>query len=116
MRSFNAPKTPNGLLFLQKWGSVRHALNTAFLLSFLDEESVSFARAQLDYVLGVSSNGPLVNDFPGSLVVGLGDNFPRTPHHRASFSCSESQKTGFQFISNNLTSRIVYTVKIKYLL
>ena len=98
MRILNAPKTPNGLLFLQKWGSVRHALNTAFLLSFLDEESVTFARAQLDYVLGVSSNGPLVNGLPGSLVVGLGGNFPRTPHHRASFCCGESIKTGFQFI------------------
>ena len=87
LRIFNAPKSPNGLLFLQKWGSVRHALNTAFLLSFLDDESVAFARAQLDYVLGVSSNGPLVNGLPGSLVVGLGENFPKTPHHRASFCC-----------------------------
>ena len=98
MRIFNAPKTPNGLLFLQKWGSVRHALNTAFLLTFLDEESVTFARAQLDYVLGVSSHGPLVNGLPGSLVVGIGENYPRTPNHRGSFCCGESQKTGFQFI------------------
>ena len=98
MRIFNAPKTPNGLLFLQKWGSVRHALNTALLLSFLDDESAAFARAQLDYVLGVSSNGSLVNDVPGSLVIGIGENFPRTPHHRASFCCGENLKTGFQII------------------
>ena len=102
-----APKTPNGILFLQKWGSVRHALNTAFLLNFLDEVSVAFAKTQLDYVLGVASNGPLVNGIPGSLVVGLGENFPRTPHHRASFCCGESIKTGFQIIS---TSRLVHTV------
>ena len=109
MRILNATKTPNVLLFLQKWGSVRHALNTAFLLSFHDEESVALARIQLDYVLGVSSNGPFVNGLPGSLVVGLGGNFPRTPHHRASFCCGES-KTGFQLISNNLTFRLVYSV------
>ena len=77
-------------------------MNTAFLLSFLDEESVALARTQLDYVLGVSSNGPLVNGLPGSLVVGQGDNFPRTPHHRASFCCGEN-KTGFRLISNYLT-------------
>ena len=98
MRIFNVSKTPNGLLFLQKWGSVRHALNTAFLLSFLDEKSVALARTQLDYVLGVSSNRPLVNGRPGSLVVGIGENYPRTPHHRGSFCCGESIKTGFQFI------------------
>ena len=95
LRIFNAPKSPNGLLFLQKWGSVRHALNTAFLLSFLDDESVAFARTQLDYVLGISSNGSLVNDLPGSLVVGIGENFPKTPHHRASFCCGESIKDLF---------------------
>ena len=88
------PRTSNGLLFLQKWGSVRHALNTAFLLSFLDEESVAFARKQLDYVLGASRKGPLVNGLPGSLVIGLGENFPRTPHHRASFCSGESIKIG----------------------
>ena len=112
MRIFDATKTPNGLLFLQKWGSVRHALNTAFLLSFLDDESVDFARLQLDYVLGVSSKGPLVNGLPGSLVVGLGENFPKTPHHRASFCCGENIKTGFQFINININMNIYRLVHI----
>ena len=31
MRIFNAPKTPNGLLFLQKWGSVRQILDSKAL-------------------------------------------------------------------------------------
>ena len=86
-------------------------MNTAFLLSFLDKESVTFTRTQLDYVLGVSSNGPLVNDFPGSLVVGLGENFPRTPHHRASFCYGES-KAGFQLI-NNLSKNLQSTRTLK---
>ena len=93
-------KTPNGLLFFQKWGSVRHALNTSFLLSFLDNETVALARSQLDYVLGIQRNGPMVNGLAGSLVVGIGKNFPKTPHHRSSFCCGESSKIGFHHFQN----------------
>ena len=95
MRILETKKTPNGLLFFQKWGSVRHALNTSFLLSFLDNKFIALAKSQLDYVLGASSNGPLINGAFGSLVVGIGTNFPNTAHHRASFCCGNIQKTGF---------------------
>ena len=95
MRIFETKKTPSGLLFFQNWGSVRHALNTSFLLSFLDDESIAMSKSQLDYVLGGSSDGPIVNGTSGSLIIGIGKNYPKTAHHRASYCCGESPKTGF---------------------
>ena len=36
--------------------------------------------------------GPMVNGSPGSLIVGIGKNYPKTAHHRASFCCGEDSK------------------------
>jgi len=82
--------TPGGLAWLDGWGSLRYAANTAFLAglyadwleaNFGSDERVSryqaFAVDQINYMLG---------DNPGarSFVVGFGASPPQRPHHRTS--------------------------------
>ncbi len=76
--------TPGGLAFLDTWGSLRYAANTAFLALYYQDAATTpakaaryhdFALAQIRYMLG--SN-------PGnrSFVCGFGTNPPANPHHR----------------------------------
>ncbi len=76
--------TPGGLAWLDQWGSLRYAANTAFL-AFVYSDACSdpmrkaryhdFAVRQVDYMLGK-------NPAQRSYVVGFGKNPPRNPHHR----------------------------------
>jgi hypothetical protein len=73
--------TPGGLAWLDRWGSLRYAANTAFL-AFIYADRVrdhgtryrDFARSQINYILGD-------NPEHRSYVVGFGFNPPRNPHH-----------------------------------
>ncbi len=76
--------TPGGLAWLNEWGSLRYAANTAFFaLSYGDsvndlnkkEKYHSFAERQINYMLGS-------NPQQRSYVVGFGNNPPTQPHHR----------------------------------
>ena len=76
------PRSPKGLIYIQQWGTLRHAANLAFLArvasTMADKEFYNnFARSQLHYMLG---------DAGRSYVVGFGNNPPQRPHHRSS-SC-----------------------------
>nr|ADB82658.1 endo-beta-1,4-glucanase [Odontotermes formosanus] len=79
-------KTPKGLLFIDVWGSLRHASNAAFVILQAADLGISavsyrqFAKKQIDYALG---------DGGRSLVVGFGNNPPTHPHH-ASSSCPDA--------------------------
>lgn len=74
--------TPGGLAWLDQWGSLRYAANTA-LLAFIYSDTVrdvgtryhDFAKKQIDYALGA-------NPMNRSYVVGFGNNPPINPHHR----------------------------------
>jgi len=75
--------TAGGLAWLDQWGSLRYAANTAFLAFVYSDKFAehrdryrTFAERQINYILG---------DNPGrrSYVVGFGQNPPRNPHHRA---------------------------------
>lgn len=81
--------SPGGLAFLDTWGSLRYASNTAFLAliyaDYLKEQNkkqdkaqiyAGFAKRQIDYTLGQNPSGR-------SYVVGYGVNPPQNPHHRA---------------------------------
>jgi len=74
-------KTAGGLAWLDQWGSLRYAANTA-MMAFIygdtvnDKGYVDFAADQLDYMLGDNPHGR-------SYVVGFGVNPPVNPHHRA---------------------------------
>ena len=82
-------RSPKGMIFLSKWGSLRHAANAAFIclhaanMDINRSVSSKFALQQLDYILG---------DAGHSYVVGYGKNPPRRPHHAAS-SCPSPPAT-----------------------
>ena len=81
-------RTPQGMVFIEKWGSNRHASNVAFaclaasrLLDGLDYSA--FSREQIGLVLG---------DAGRSYVVGFGKNPPTRPHHSGA-SCPNRPAT-----------------------
>lgn len=75
--------TPQGLAWLDTWGSLRYATTTAYVAAVYSEwsgcpeEKASvywdFAESQADYVLG---------DTGYSYQIGFGENYPSNPHHR----------------------------------
>ncbi|XP_045614938.2 uncharacterized protein [Procambarus clarkii] len=81
----DAKYTPKGLVFLDMWGSNRHAANVAFLSLWAAkygdqadaEANRQWAKGQMHYILG---------DVGHSFVVGFGVDPPQRPHHRSS-SC-----------------------------
>nr|AAK12339.1 cellulase [Coptotermes acinaciformis] len=82
----NQQKTPKGLLYIDQWGTLRHAANAALIILQAADLGISadsyrqFAKKQIDYALG---------DGGRSYVVGFGDNPPTHPHHRSS-SCPDA--------------------------
>jgi len=76
--------TPGGLAWLDQWGSLRYAANTAFLALVYAQtpgaknpgRGQEFATRQIRYMLGE-------NPRRSSYVVGFGRNPPKQPHHRA---------------------------------
>ena len=77
--------TPDGLAWLDQWGSLRYATTEAFLAGVYSEYKGctkskkdtywDFAVSQVNYALGSSGR---------SYVVGFGENSPVNPHHRTS--------------------------------
>ena len=77
--------SPDGLAWLDSWGSLRYATTTAYVACVYsrwegcpaDKVSVywDFAVSQADYALGSSGR---------SFVCGFGENSPEHPHHRTS--------------------------------
>ncbi len=79
------PRTPGGLIYVDSWGHLRYAANTAFFAlvysDYLPSGNAkkttykSFAKSQIDYALGANPSNR-------SYVVGFGNNPPINPHHR----------------------------------
>ena len=75
--------TDGGLRYIDQWGSLRYAANTA-LLAGITADSVmdpgkrysKLATGSIDYILGDNPRN-------SSYVVGYGVNSPQQPHHRA---------------------------------
>jgi len=83
---YSEPKTPKGLVFIDAWGSLRHASNAAFGCLLVADSGIgdatayrNFAKSQIDYALGSTGR---------SFVVGFGNNPPQKVHHRGS-SCPD---------------------------
>nr|CAD54730.1 beta-1,4-endoglucanase [Mastotermes darwiniensis] len=82
-------KTPKGLVYIDKWGSLRMAANAAYICAVAADVGISstayrqFAKTQINYILG---------DAGRSFVVGYGNNPPTHPHHRSS-SCPDAPAT-----------------------
>ncbi|WP_457336248.1 glycoside hydrolase family 9 protein [Rhizobacter sp. P5_C2] len=91
--------TPGGLAWLDQWGSLRYAMNEAFIaLAYADvvgdaakqQRYRDFATRQVNYVLGD-------NPRQGSYLIGFGVNPPQHPHHRTAHgSWLDSQATPAQ--------------------
>lgn len=86
--------TPGGLAWLDQWGSLRYAMNTAFLAfvysdlttdATLKSRYRDFAIKQANYTLGSNPRNR-------SFMVGFGNNPPQHPHHRTAHgSWADSQ-------------------------
>lgn len=86
--------TPNGLAWLDTWGSLRYATTEAFLASVYSDWSgctpskaatyKNFAKQQVDYALGSTGR---------SYMVGFGVNSPKHPHHRTAHSSWADSQT-----------------------
>jgi len=82
----NQQKTPKGLLYIDMWGSLRHACNAAFIMLQAADLGLSpdsyrqFAKTQIDYPLGGGGH---------SFVCGFGSNPPTHAQHRSS-SCPDA--------------------------
>ena len=88
--------TPGGLAWLDQWGSLRYACNTAFLALYYSPiastaakatKYTNFAKRQVDYALGLN---------PGnhSFVCGFGVNPPVKPHHRTAHGAWANNLSG----------------------
>lgn len=76
--------TPGGLAWLDTWGCLRYAANTAFMAAIYSDwvtDTVkktryqNFVKSQINYILGSNPRN-------SSYVVGFGNNPPQHPHHR----------------------------------
>ena len=75
-----------GLIWLDAWGSNRHAANAAFLLMHGKKlERLSPEEKEKFYALGKSQIDYILGDSGRSYVVGFGENPPKNPHHRKRF-------------------------------
>lgn len=81
-----AAKTPQGQLFLQPWGSLRHAANAALICLEAAEAGLKPAAYR---ALAKEQVGLMLGDAGRSYVVGFGINPPKRPHHKAA-SCPDS--------------------------
>ncbi len=79
-------KTPGGLRVLDSWGTLRYSAAESFLALmyyklYKDESAKTFAKSQIDYIMGA-------NPANMSYIVGFGSNYPKHPHHRAASGIS----------------------------
>ena len=81
--SENIQYTDGGFAFRAEWGSVPVASSAAFLAQLYndtvkeDSRYSEFATSQVDYILGDNPR-----DY--SYMIGFGDKYPESPHHRGS--------------------------------
>lgn len=84
--------TPGGLAWLDTWGSLRYAANTAFIAFVYsamvgdkdDGRYQAFGEQQINYILGD-------NPRASSYVCGFGENYPLQPHHRGAHGSWNNQ-------------------------
>lgn len=76
--------SPGGLAFLDTWGSLRYAANTAFVALVHSENVTDPARRARYHDFGVRQINYTLGQNPrnASYMVGFGQNPPRNPHHR----------------------------------
>jgi Glycosyl hydrolase family 9/FG-GAP-like repeat len=80
--------TPEGLAWINEWGSLRYTANTAFIAGVYadtinnpSQKYSDFAKSQIEYILGKNPTGI-------SYMVGFGNKYPERVHHRAASGTS----------------------------
>ncbi|GMH11020.1 hypothetical protein Nepgr_012861 [Nepenthes gracilis] len=105
--SSNVQRTPGGLLYIRQWNNMQYVSSAAFLLTVYSDylqttnqnlhchkgtvshrELLSFARSQVDYILGS-------NPMKISYLVGYGTNYPKRVHHRGASIVSYKENKAF---------------------
>nr|AZH23717.1 glycoside hydrolase family 9 [Gastrophysa viridula] len=93
-------RTPQGLIYISKQGTLSHAASLAFaclrvaeLSTSLTDEFTQFAKQQIDYILGA---------YGRSYVVGYGFDYPKRPHHAASSCPERPEPCGWQQFNSTL--------------
>lgn len=103
----NVERTPAGLLFIRQWNNMQYVSTAAFLLTIYSDflhdsgyhlncptgsvdhgEILSFAKSQVDYILGS-------NPMNMSYLVGFGSKYPTQVHHRGASIVSYKENRGF---------------------
>lgn len=103
----NVQRTPGGLLYTRQWNNMQYVSTAAFLLTLYSDylrasnqelkchnevlgpkEIFSFAKSQVDYILGS-------NPMALSYLVGYGSNYPNRVHHRGASIESYKRNKGF---------------------
>ncbi|KAG6722211.1 hypothetical protein I3842_03G149200 [Carya illinoinensis] len=103
----NVERTPGGLLYIRQWNNMQYVSTAAFLLTIYSDllqnsnqklkchdktvdygEILSFAKSQIDYILGS-------NPMNMSYLVGYGSNYPARVHHRGASIVSYRESKGF---------------------
>jgi hypothetical protein len=103
----NVERTPGGLLYVRQWNNMQYVSTASFLLTIYSEflktknqklnchdgivsheEILSFAKSQVDYILGQ-------NPLNMSYLVGYGPKYPKKVHHRGASIVSYRENKGF---------------------
>ncbi|KAI4305756.1 hypothetical protein L6164_029103 [Bauhinia variegata] len=103
----NVERTPAGLLYIRQWNNMQYVSTATFLLTIYSDflhstnkklscnggtvnhdEILSFAKSQVDYILGS-------NPLNMSYLVGYGSKFPQRVHHRGASIVSYREHKGF---------------------
>ncbi|XP_004491112.1 endoglucanase 11-like [Cicer arietinum] len=103
----NVERTPAGLLYIRQWNNMQYVSTASFLLTIYSdflkntnqkltchegivdhEEILSFAKSQVDYILGS-------NPMNMSYLVGFGPSYPKRVHHRGASIMSYKENKGF---------------------
>ena len=77
-------RTAGGLIYVDTWGPLRYAANTAFIAFVYSDQLTDATKKQQYHDFAVRQINYALGDNPrnSSYVVGFGANPPRNPHHR----------------------------------
>lgn len=75
--------TPQGLAWLDNWGSLRYATTTGFIAAIYSEmDCCSSGKASTYWDFAVAQANYALGDTGFSYLIGFGDDYPVNPHHR----------------------------------
>lgn len=75
--------TPQGMAWLDSWGSLRYATTEAFVaLVYCKSDVCPDSKKDTYYNFGLSQVNYALGDTGFSYLIGFGDSYPQNPHHR----------------------------------